>query len=90
MSKQKVTKVTISLPQHLLEYADRLAKERATTRSGVVCQLLKKEETEEIHALMAEGYKEMAEENRRLAEEVFPLVSETMLQHTQWDEEANG
>jgi metal-responsive CopG/Arc/MetJ family transcriptional regulator len=79
MSKEKVTKVTISLPQHLLEYADRLAKERATTRSGVVCQLLKKEETEEIHALMAEGYKEMAEENLREAEEALNLTREVIL-----------
>ena len=79
MSNEKVTKVTISLPQHILEYADRLAKERATTRSGVVCQLLKKEETEEIHALMAEGYKEMAEENLREAEEALNLTREVIL-----------
>lgn len=79
MSKKKVNKVTISLPQYLLEYADRLAKERATTRSGVVCQLLKKEETEEINALMAEGYKEMAEENLREAEEALNLTREVIL-----------
>jgi hypothetical protein len=36
-------------------------------------------------ACMAEGYKEMAEENLREAEEVFPLVSEIMLKYTQWD-----
>jgi hypothetical protein len=46
-------------------------------------------ETEEIQALMAEGYKEMAEENRRLAEEAFTLVSETVLKYTQWDEDSN-
>jgi hypothetical protein len=44
-----------------------------------------KNEDEEIQALMAEGYKEMAEENLREAEEVFPLVSEIMLKYTQWD-----
>jgi hypothetical protein len=44
-----------------------------------------KNEDEEIQALMAEGYKEMAEEKLREAEEVFPLVSEIMLKYTQWD-----
>lgn len=46
-------------------------------------------EPEEIQALMEEGYKEMAEENRSMAEEAFPLVSETVLKYTRWDEEAN-
>ena len=90
MSGRKVAKVTISLPLHLLEYADRLAEQRETTRSGVICQLLTKEETEEIHALMAEGYKEVAEENRLLAEEVFPFASETIRCNTQWDEGPSG
>ena len=39
---------------------------------------------------MAEGYQEMAEENRRLAEEAFSMTSETLNQNTQWDEKANG
>ena len=47
---------------------------------------MEKEEKCELEALMAEGYKEMAEENRREAEEWFPLVSETILKYTEWDE----
>jgi metal-responsive CopG/Arc/MetJ family transcriptional regulator len=86
MNEDRVVKVTVSMPQHLLEYADRLARERGISRSGVFCQLLAREETEELHALMAEGYREMAEENRRLAEEGFPLTAETMLRNTKWDE----
>lgn len=39
---------------------------------------------------MAEGYREMAEENRRLAEEAFPCVSETILKYTEWDEVGCG
>ncbi|MBF8265532.1 MAG: hypothetical protein HW384_1396 [Dehalococcoidia bacterium] len=35
---------------------------------------------------MAEGYREMAEEKSRLAEETFPLVSETILKYTEWPE----
>lgn len=90
MREQKVAKVTISLPRNLLEVADRLARERSTTRSGVIAQLLEKEEEACIQALMEEGYREMAEENRRFAEEVFPLARETLLQHSRWDESADG
>jgi metal-responsive CopG/Arc/MetJ family transcriptional regulator len=90
MSEQKVAKVTISLSKDLLDLADRLARERSTTRSGVIADLLEKEEEARIQALMEEGYREMAEENQRLAEEAFPLASETVLRHTQWDERPDG
>ena len=86
MSAGHVSKVTISLPASLLETADLLARERSTTRSGVIADLLEKEKEARIEALMAEGYREMAEENLRLAEEAFPLTTEALEQHTQWYE----
>ena len=90
MSEQRVAKITISLPKELLDVADRLAQERATSRSGVIADLLDKEEEARIQALMAEGYRAMAEENRRLAEEAFPLSSEMVLRDTRWDEHLDG
>ena len=90
MGQPTVAKVTISLPQHLLDLADRLAREGGTTRSAVICELLEKEEKARVQALMAEGYQEMAEENRRLAQEAFPLTSETVLRDTRWDEPTDG
>ena len=39
----------------------------------------------DLQRLMEEGYREMAEENRRIAEESFPETSEMLLKHTQWD-----
>lgn len=86
MREQKVAKVTISLPGKLEAYADRLAKERGKTRSGVIAELLEKEEHARIHALMEEGYREMAEEDRHLAEEAFLLASEMVRRHAKWDE----
>lgn len=86
MRGQKVAKVTISLSEELLKLADRLARERSTSRSGVVVELLLKEEEEGIQALMEEGYREMAEENRSLAEEAFPLTNEMLQKRTRWDE----
>ena len=79
MAEQKVGKITISLPKSLVDLADRLAWERSTTRSGVIATLLKKEEEAGIQALMAEGYRELGEENRLEAEEALPLTSEVML-----------
>lgn len=90
LNDARVAKVTISLPKKLLELTDRLARERATSRSGVIAQLLENEERARIQTLMEAGYREMAEENRRLAEEAFPLATETFKQHTRWDESADG
>ncbi|MCI0439423.1 MAG: hypothetical protein L0177_09860 [Chloroflexi bacterium] len=43
-----------------------------------------------IRELMAEGYREMADENRRLAEEAFPMVVEMILGTTTWDEKGES
>ena len=79
MAQLKAGKITISLPPALVDFADRLARERSTTRSGVIAELVKKEERAQTEELMAEGYREMGEENRREAEEALNLTSETIL-----------
>ena len=90
MRERKIAKVTISIPQQLLSLADRLALERATSRSGLIAELLAKEEEAQIRALMEEGYREMAEEDRRLAEETFGLASEMIAHHAEWDQPTDG
>jgi metal-responsive CopG/Arc/MetJ family transcriptional regulator len=90
MPEGKFSKVTVSLPRELLDLADRLARERSTTRSGVIADLLAREDAARTEALMAEGYREMAEEDRRLAEEALPLIAETFMAHTRWDEDTDG
>ena len=47
MSEQKAAKITISLPKELLDFADHLAIEQSTSRSGVFAQLLKKKKRRE-------------------------------------------
>ena len=79
MVQYKASKITISLPQVLLELADRLAKERSTTRSAVIAELLRKEERARTQLLMAEGYRQLATENRRESEEALNLTSEVIL-----------
>ncbi len=56
----------------------------------MVAGLLKREEEGRIQGLMEEGYREMAEENRRLAEERFQLATEAILRSPEWDERVDG
>ena len=79
MVEHKASKITISLPQVLLELADRLAEERSTSRSAVIAELLRKEERAQAQLLMAEGYRQLADENRRESEEALNLTSEVIL-----------
>lgn len=79
MRGQHVAKVTVSISKELLDFADNLAKEESISRSEVIAKLLKKEEKARIEALMAEGYREMAEENRREAEEWLQITREVIL-----------
>ena len=75
MGEHKAAKITISLPKELLDFADHLAIEQSTSRSGVFARLLEKEEAAQVQAMMAEGYHEMGEENRREAEEALNLTN---------------
>lgn len=79
MGKRTVHKITISLPEALLDVVDHLARERSLSRSGLMSALLAQEERARVHALMAEGYQELGEENRREAEEALHLTSEVVL-----------
>jgi len=78
------------LPTGLLAVADGLARKRATTRSGVIADLLEKEERARVEALMEQGYRDMAEEDRRLAEDAFPLAGEMMRKSARWGKRADG
>ena len=81
MDYGRVSKVTISLPQSLLKFADLLAREKSMTRSGVIAKLLEKEEEARTESLMAEGYVELAEENIREAEEALNLTREVVMRN---------
>ena len=78
MASTRVEKVTISLPKGSLALADRLAETWSTTRSGVVARLLEQAEEARVHALMREGYIEMAAENLRDAKEALGAAREVM------------
>jgi metal-responsive CopG/Arc/MetJ family transcriptional regulator len=63
----KTAKLTISLPEELISFADEIAKERKISRSKVFSLCL--QELAERHRIteMAEGYKAMAKEQKQFA-----------------------
>ncbi len=77
-------KVTISLPQDILEAIDRQAVELCAPRSAVIASMLRDRLREAEEQLMKEGYLAMAEENLRFAEESIPLAMEVL---PAWDED---
>ena len=74
------TKVTISLPDELVDFADKLAAEARRPRSQIIAALIEERRSRELRERLAEGYRYYAEENRRFAEAALPLAAEI------WDE----
>ena len=83
MNNQNTARITISLPGHLVEFAGRLARERSTSRSRVIADLLEREERARTERVMAEGYVAMSDENRREAEEALNISAEVVLRDDQ-------
>lgn len=77
MSSQ-VAKLTISLPKSLISFADEVASERKISRSKVVSSCLQEFAERRKLALMEEGYKEMAEEQRQFAVMASALAHEVV------------
>ena len=69
-------KLTISLPRSLVSFADDLAKGRNVTRSKVFSDILQEFAEQRKRNQMIEGYRAMASENRRFAEDILPIASE--------------
>ena len=55
-------KVTISLPEDLVSYADAVARERQSTRSAVISHLLEERRKRDRDELAREGYRFYGEE----------------------------
>jgi len=71
-------KVTISVPRHLAAVADEVAYERKISRSKVISLCLQDLAAERLHRKMEEGYKALAEENLRFAEESIGVADEVL------------
>ncbi len=69
----QVARLTISLPRDMIAFADKVANERKISRSKVVSNCLREFAQKRKVQQMEEGYKAMAEENRKLAKMAFEL-----------------
>jgi metal-responsive CopG/Arc/MetJ family transcriptional regulator len=61
----QVVKVTVSVPSELVKMADKVAKERKTSRSKVVASCLEELAKKRLEAEMEEGYLAMARDEQR-------------------------
>ena len=61
----QVVKVTVSVPSELVKMADKVAKERKTSRSKVVASCLEELAKQRLEAEMEEGYRAMARDEQR-------------------------
>lgn len=63
----RTAKLTISLPEELISFADQVAREKKISRSKVLASCLQELAERHRAADMAEGYKAMAKEQEQLA-----------------------
>jgi metal-responsive CopG/Arc/MetJ family transcriptional regulator len=75
--RQKV-KLTISLDQDLVETLDEMSRQSKKPRSQVVQEALRLWRRKELHEKLAEGYRSMAEEDRKMAERHLGFFKETL------------
>lgn len=73
-----VEKVTVSLPRHLVRYADLRAAELGTSRSQIIGRALSELETRERDDLARDGYVFYADESEEFAAASGNAVSEAL------------
>ena len=66
------------LPQWAIDFIEREAEERRQTRTQIVIEAVACLRDRELATLMQEGYREMADESRDLAESNLPAAAETL------------
>ncbi len=74
----KTAKLTVSLPEELISFADQIAREKKISRSKVLSSCLR--ELAERHKAreMAEGYRVVAKEQKQLAAIAQEIEHEVM------------
>jgi metal-responsive CopG/Arc/MetJ family transcriptional regulator len=73
-----VVKLTVSVPADLVKMADKVARERKTSRSKVVSSCLQELAKKRFEAELEEGYRAMAADEKRLARETFEIQAEVL------------
>lgn len=71
-------KITVSLPQELVEFADTVAVMMKTSRSKVIAEAIAAQREREVARLAAEGYRFYAQEASEFAAASLQAVSEVL------------
>ena len=79
MSVEAITRMSIYVPKRLADFAKKVADEEKTSKSALVVKLLEKLEEERERALMEEGYKVLAEEQKKIAQLAFKQQADIVL-----------
>lgn len=74
----RTAKLTVSLPRELISVADRVAKERKISRSKVISACLQELAEKQKAAEMAEGYLNMAKDQKRFADMASKIIPEVL------------
>lgn len=74
----RTAKLTISLPEELIAFADEIARKKKVSRSKVVSSCLRELAEKHRVAQMAEGYKAMAKKHKRLADMASKIEHEVI------------
>jgi metal-responsive CopG/Arc/MetJ family transcriptional regulator len=77
MSTQTI-KITLSIPQELVKVADRIAREKKTSRSRIVASCLEELVKQRLQSELEEGYRVMAKINKQIARETFEAQREVI------------
>ena len=78
-TKRLKDSISITVEPNLIAVVDEIRKETNTTRSGVISQCLEELAQRRTTALMEEGYKAMAKENKDFAKMSFELQRQVVL-----------
>lgn len=70
--------VQFRLPAWAREYLDEQSRQAGSTKTEIVVEALECLREKEMAALMAEGYRELADLNSELAEQAIGIAAETL------------
>lgn len=70
--------VQFRLPVWAREFLEEQSRQAGSTKTEVVVEALQCLREKELAALMAEGYRELAQYNKQLAEESIEIAAETL------------
>ena len=76
---ERKTRMSITVEPALKAAAEEIARENNTTPSGIISQYLGELTRKRTMALMEEGYKAMAKENKDFAKMTFELQRQVVL-----------